>query len=111
MSRPVEDVVKRLAADGIDVVRVSYADLIGVERARDVLVERLPGAMEHGLSFCRAVYRTTPGGETVDVPGGLDGRRRVLRRRRLRAGRRRPLPRGAPRGAAAGRRAARRTGA
>ncbi|WP_222869740.1 glutamine synthetase family protein [Actinomadura decatromicini] len=72
MSRPVEDVVKRLAADGIDVVRVSYADLIGVERARDVLVERLPAVMEHGLSFCRAVYHTTPGGGTVDVPGGLD---------------------------------------
>ena len=72
MSRPVEDVVKRLAADGIDVVRVSFADLIGVERARDVLVERLPAVVEHGLSFCRAIYHTSPRGDTVDVPGGLD---------------------------------------
>ncbi|MGI5420581.1 glutamine synthetase family protein [Actinomadura luteofluorescens] len=72
MSRPVEDVVQRLTADGIDVVRVSYTDLIGVERARDVLVERLPQAVEHGLSFCRAIYHTTPRGGTVEVPGGLD---------------------------------------
>lgn len=72
MSRPVEDVVRELAADGIDVVRVSYSDLIGVERARDVLVERLPAAVEHGLSFCRAVFHTTPQGDTVEVPGGLD---------------------------------------
>ncbi|MFI0411295.1 glutamine synthetase family protein [Actinomadura sp. 3N508] len=72
MSRPVEDVVRELAADGIDVVRVSYPDLIGIERARDVLVERLPAVVDHGLSFCRAVYHTTPGGETVEVPGGMD---------------------------------------
>ncbi|RKS77250.1 glutamine synthetase [Actinomadura pelletieri DSM 43383] len=72
MSRPVEDVVRELAADGIDVVRVSYPDLIGIERARDVLVERLPGAVDHGLSFCRAVYHTTPQGDTVEVPGGMD---------------------------------------
>ncbi|TMQ92356.1 glutamine synthetase [Actinomadura soli] len=64
--------MRDLAADGIDVVRVSYPDLIGVERARDVLVERLPAAVDHGLSFCRAVYHTTPGGETVEVPGGMD---------------------------------------
>ncbi|WP_344897671.1 glutamine synthetase family protein [Actinomadura meridiana] len=72
MSRPVEDVVRDLVADGIDVVRVSYPDLIGIERGRDVLVEQLPGAVAHGLSFCRAVYHTTPQGDTVEVPGGLD---------------------------------------
>ena len=29
--------VERLTADGIDVVRVIYPDLIGTDRARDVL--------------------------------------------------------------------------
>jgi glutamine synthetase len=72
VGRPVEDVVRRLADDGIDVVRVTYSDLIGVDRARDVLVGRLPAAMEHGLSFCRAVYHTSPQGDVVEVPGGLD---------------------------------------
>ncbi|WP_067815692.1 glutamine synthetase family protein [Actinomadura kijaniata] len=68
----VEQVVERLRADGVDVVRVSYPDLIGVDRGRDVLVERLPSVMEHGLAFCRAVYHTSPRGDVVDVAGGLD---------------------------------------
>jgi glutamine synthetase len=62
----------RLAAEGIDVVRVSYPDLIGTDRARDVLVDHLPSACEHGLAFCRAVYHTTPQGGVVPVAGGLD---------------------------------------
>ncbi|WP_327243722.1 glutamine synthetase family protein [Streptomyces sp. NBC_01320] len=62
----------RLAADGIDVVRVTYPDLIGTDRARDVLLDHLPSACEHGLAFCRAVYHTSPQGDVVPVPGGLD---------------------------------------
>jgi len=54
------------------VVRVSYPDLIGVDRGRDVLLDVLPAAMEHGLAFCRAVYHTSPMGDVVPVPGGLD---------------------------------------
>jgi glutamine synthetase len=64
--------MERLAADGIDVVRVTYPDLIGTERARDVLLEELPRACEHGLAFCRAVYHTSPQGDVVPVSGGLD---------------------------------------
>ncbi|MFF8231918.1 glutamine synthetase family protein [Streptomyces caelestis] len=64
--------MERLAADGIDVVRVTYPDLIGTDRARDVLLEELPRACEHGLAFCRAVYHTSPQGDVVPVCGGLD---------------------------------------
>ncbi|WP_340556132.1 glutamine synthetase family protein [Streptomyces sp. GSL17-111] len=64
--------VEQLAAEGIDVVRVTYPDLIGTERARDLLLEHLPAACEHGLAFCRAVYHTSPQGDTVPVPGGLE---------------------------------------
>ncbi|MEH0474245.1 glutamine synthetase family protein [Streptomyces sp. B21-097] len=64
--------MERLAADGIDVVRVTYPDLMGTDRARDVLLEELPRAMEHGLAFCRAVYHTSPQGDVVPVGGGLD---------------------------------------
>ncbi|MFF4258822.1 glutamine synthetase family protein [Streptomyces sp. NPDC001663] len=63
---------ERLAAEGIDVVRVTYPDLIGTDRARDVLVEQLQAASEHGLAFCRAVYHTSPQGDVVPVTGGLD---------------------------------------
>jgi glutamine synthetase len=64
--------MERLAAEGIDVVRVTYPDLIGTDRARDVLLDHLPAACAHGLAFCRAVYHTTPQGDVVPVAGGLD---------------------------------------
>ncbi|MFD9436652.1 glutamine synthetase family protein [Streptomyces sp. NPDC060002] len=63
---------ERLAAEGIDVVRVTYPDLIGTDRARDVLLDQLPTVCEHGLAFCRAVYHTSPQGDVVPVSGGLD---------------------------------------
>src|SRR5690348_12392009 len=74
---PAEDasvpaVCERLRAEGVDVVRVSYPDLIGVDRGRDVLLDVLPSAMEHGLAFCRAVYHTSPMGDVVPVDGGLE---------------------------------------
>ncbi|WP_433375984.1 glutamine synthetase family protein [Streptosporangium sp. CA-115845] len=68
----VERTVERLKEQGIDIVRVGYVDLIGTERGKDVLVERLPEVMESGLAFCRAVYYTSPQGDVVPVPGGLD---------------------------------------
>src|SRR5690606_24119085 len=64
--------VERLTEQGIDVVRIGYPDLIGTERGRDILVERLPEVMEHGVAFCRAVYHTSPQGDVVPVAGGLD---------------------------------------
>ncbi|ELS58201.1 putative Glutamine synthetase, type III [Streptomyces viridochromogenes Tue57] len=64
--------MERLAAEGVDVVRVMYPDLIGTDRARDVLLDHLPTACEHGLAFCRAVYHTSPQGDVVPVAGGLD---------------------------------------
>jgi glutamine synthetase len=64
--------LERLRAAGVDVVRVSYPDLIGVDRGRDVLLEQLPAASEHGLAFCRAVYHTSPMADVVPVAGGLD---------------------------------------
>src|SRR5690349_22311967 len=71
-SLQISEVCERLRADGVDVIRVSYPDLIGVDRGRDVLLEVLPGAMEHGLAFCRAVYHTSPMGDVVPVEGGLE---------------------------------------
>ncbi|MDN0198936.1 glutamine synthetase family protein [Streptomyces sp. S.PNR 29] len=64
--------MEQLAAEGIDVVRVVYPDLIGTDRARDVLLGHLPAAVAHGLAFCKAVYHTSPQGDVVPVTGGLD---------------------------------------
>ena len=68
----VAAVVARLREQGVDVVRVSYADLIGVDRGRDVLIDELERVMGHGLAFCRAVFHTSPMGDVVPVAGGLD---------------------------------------
>ncbi|HXL17310.1 MAG TPA: glutamine synthetase family protein, partial [Streptosporangiaceae bacterium] len=65
-------IVQRLRADFVDVVRVSYPDLLGVDRGRDVLVEEFAAAVGHGLAFCRAVYHTSPMGDVVPVQGGLE---------------------------------------
>ncbi|MEQ6902696.1 glutamine synthetase family protein [Nocardioides sp. YIM 152588] len=66
--QPAQD---RLAEDGIDVVRLGYADLIGVDRGRDVLVNRFARTVSSGVAFCRSVFGTTPRGGVVDFDGGL----------------------------------------
>ena len=65
-------VVQRLRKQGQDMIRVSYPDMIGVDRGRDVLVDELSSVMTHGIAFCRAVYHTTPRGGVVPIQGGLD---------------------------------------
>jgi glutamine synthetase len=68
----VAAICERLREQGVDVVRVSYPDLIGVDRGRDVLLDELPTAAGHGLAFCRAVYHTSPMADVVPVQGGLE---------------------------------------
>jgi glutamine synthetase len=65
-------VAAQLREQGVDVIRVSYPDLIGVDRGRDVLLGELASAIEHGLAFCRAIYHTSPRGDVVPVQGGLE---------------------------------------
>ena len=60
-----------LTAAGTDVVRIGYADLIGVDRGRDVLVNRFARSVGGGVAFCRSVYGTSPLGGVVDFEGGL----------------------------------------
>ena len=60
-----------LDEQGVDVVRVGYADLIGTDRGRDVLVNRFSRTVGGGVAFCRSVYGTTPTGDVVDIEGGL----------------------------------------
>lgn len=67
----VADVVGQLREKGIDVIRVSFPDLIGVDRGRDVLLDELPTAMEHGIAFCRGVYYTSPQGDVVETESAI----------------------------------------
>ena len=67
----LEEAGARLATQGIDVVRLGYADLIGTERGRDVLVHRFARTVGDGVAFCRSVYGTSPMGDVVDMEGGM----------------------------------------
>jgi glutamine synthetase len=69
----LQKAAERLTAEGVDVLRIGYADIIGTERGRDVLVPTMARTLgHHGLAFCRAVFHTSPMGDVVPVPGGLD---------------------------------------
>lgn len=65
------DAAARLTADGIDVVRLTYGDLIGTERGRDLVVSRFARTVADGVAFCRSVYGTSPMGDVVDMAGGM----------------------------------------
>ena len=67
-----QDVVDELRSKGVDVIRVSYSDLMGVDRGRDILIEQVGSAIGHGMAFCRAVFHTTPMGDVVPIQGGLE---------------------------------------
>src|ERR1700747_1388493 len=64
-SQDVKVVIEQLRSQDIDVVRVSYSDMIGIDRGRDVLLSELPTALGHGLPFSRCVYHTSPMGDVV----------------------------------------------
>ena len=71
-SQDVAAVIEQLRSQNVNVVRVSYSDMIGVDRGRDVLLSELPTALGHGLPFSRCIYHTTPMGETIPIQGGIE---------------------------------------
>jgi glutamine synthetase len=71
-SQDVTAVIEQLRSQDIDVVRVSYSDMIGIDRGRDVLLSELPAALGHGLPFSRCVYHTTPMGDCIPIQGGME---------------------------------------
>ena len=68
----LEELARALAGRGVDVVRLGYSDLTGVERGRDILVSRLARTLGDGVPFCRAIYHTSPMGDVVPIHGGID---------------------------------------
>ncbi|MBK5237645.1 MAG: glutamine synthetase [Actinomycetales bacterium] len=62
----VQDLAKikdDLTERGIDVLRVVYADVLGVPRSKDILVSQLDKACENGAAFSQGVWMTTTGGD------------------------------------------------
>ena len=69
--RALDEAAARLTEQGVDVLRIAYPDLLGTERGRDILVNRLSRTLADGVAFCRSVYGVTPMGDLVDIEGGL----------------------------------------
>ncbi|HEX3589322.1 MAG TPA: glutamine synthetase family protein [Pseudonocardiaceae bacterium] len=74
--RPVDEshlqhVADDLISRGIDVLRIGYADLIGTERGRDLLLPQLVRTVGDGVAFCRSVLATSPMGDVIPIAGGL----------------------------------------
>lgn len=67
----LRETTERLRAEGIDVVRLGYSDLIGTERGRDILADRFDRTTGDGVAFCRSIYGTSPMGDVVDIAGGI----------------------------------------
>ncbi|MGN6162214.1 MAG: glutamine synthetase family protein, partial [Marmoricola sp.] len=63
----VRDAAAQLQAEGVDILRLGYSDLLGTERGRDVLVNRLDRTIGDGVAFCRSVYATSPMGDVIDI--------------------------------------------
>ena len=67
----LRDAASQLQDEGVDILRLGYSDLLGTERGRDVLVDRLDRTVGDGVAFCRSVYATSPMGDVIDIAGGL----------------------------------------
>jgi glutamine synthetase len=61
-----------LETQGIDVVRLIYADLLGMPRSKDLLVSQLERSAAHGPAFCEATWVTNTRGGVLTEEGGID---------------------------------------
>jgi glutamine synthetase len=67
MSKSLEQLQKELKAANIDVLRVVYLDIIGLVRAKDILVSQLDQISHGGPAFCQGIWVTTTGGDVLDA--------------------------------------------
>lgn len=67
MSKSLEQLQKDLKAANIDVLRVTYLDILGIVRAKDILVSQLDQISHGGPAFCQGIWVTTTGGDVLDA--------------------------------------------
>ena len=59
-----------LEAQGIDIIRIVYPDILGITRSKDLLVSEMEHTAKHGPAFCQGVWVTTTRGGVIDVGDG-----------------------------------------
>ncbi|WP_201732859.1 glutamine synthetase family protein [Acidithrix sp. C25] len=60
----LSELVVRLKDIRIDVLRLAFCDLMGVERSRDILVSSMVSVLSNGVPFSSEIYRRTDGAAT-----------------------------------------------
>ena len=73
MQHDLAETRRILETQDIDVVRLIFADLLGITRSKDLLVSQLERAAAHGPAFCQGTWVTTTGGGVLDSGSGSFG--------------------------------------
>lgn len=71
MQHDLAETRRILETQGIDVVRLVFADLLGITRSKDLLVSQLERAAAHGPAFCQGTWVTTTRGGVLDGEGSM----------------------------------------
>ncbi len=69
MSTDLTGLRSQLEAKGIDVLRLVYADILGITRSKDLLVSQYERITKNGTTFCQGVWVTTTRGGVLDGNG------------------------------------------
>jgi glutamine synthetase len=69
MSTNLTALREKLQEQGIDVLRIIYADVLGITRSKDILVSQLEKIAGHGPAFCQGIWVTTTQGDVLDAEG------------------------------------------
>ena len=71
MHHDLADLRRDLEVKGIDVLRLMFADVIGINRSKDLLVSQLERSAAHGPTFCQGLWVTTTRGGVLDGQGSM----------------------------------------
>lgn len=71
MTTDLADVRRQLETQGIDILRLTWCDVLGITRMKDITVSQLERAAGHGPAFCQATFTTTTRGDVLDGRGSL----------------------------------------
>ncbi|MBF8253286.1 MAG: glutamine synthetase, partial [Actinobacteria bacterium] len=67
MSNAIHEIRERLEKEGLDILRIMFADVLGTTRSKYVLTSELERGVKHGPAFCQGVWVTTNRGDVLDA--------------------------------------------
>ena len=71
MEHDLSEIRIRLQDLGIDILRLVYADVLGITRSKDLMVSQLEKSAHSGPAFCQGVWVTTTHGDVLDGHGSI----------------------------------------